>query len=162
MKLGILSDTHNQRDRCREAVSLLQAAGVDAIVHCGDFTEPDILELCAVRPCYFVLGNNDADNAQLLQQTAEAVNAKFLEWGGVITLAGKTIAVTHGHLTAQVRRLMAQQPDYLLSGHTHVADDRCIDHTRRINPGALHRARHFTVATLDLLTDELTFLDVPR
>ena len=162
MKLGILSDTHNQRARCEQALALLEAAGVDALVHCGDITEPEMLELCAARPCYVVLGNNDADNYPLLKQTAHALSATFLEWGDTVTLAGKTVGITHGHLKSEVRRLLGQNPDYLLSGHTHIAVDRIVERTRRINPGALHRARSFSVAVLDLLTDELTYLTVPR
>lgn len=162
MKLGILSDTHNQRSRFEQALELLRSQGAEALVHCGDITESDVLELCAGQPCYVVLGNNDADNYPSLKQTALTIGATFLEWGDTVTLAGKTIAITHGHLKSEVRRLMAQQPDYLLSGHTHIAEDRIVERTRRINPGALHRARSFSVAILDLLTDNLTFLPVPR
>jgi uncharacterized protein len=162
MKLGILSDTHNQRERCEQAVVLLQAAGVDALIHCGDFTDTEILEQCAVLPCSFVLGNNDFGTSHFLKDTAEEVNANFLGWGGVVTLAKKTIAVTHGHLAGELHRLLAMQPDYLLTGHTHVAEDRREGTTRCINPGALHRSREFTVAVLDLATDRLDWIDVPR
>lgn len=162
MKLGIISDTHNQRERCAEAIALFQAAGVEALIHCGDFTETEVLEQCAVLPCSFVLGNNDFNNSHFLKDTAEEVHANFLGWSGVVTLAERTIAVTHGHLTGELRRLLAMQPDYLLTGHSHVTEDRREGTTRCINPGALHRAREFTVAVLDLATDELTFLTVPR
>jgi putative phosphoesterase len=162
MKLGILSDTHDQCTRCEQAVSLLQAAGAEAIVHCGDLTEANIIEICAVVPFYFVLGNNDYDNVPMLQQMAARTGTTYLELGGVIGIANQKIAVTHGHLTSEVRRLLALQPDYLLSGHTHVAEDRVVDRTRRINPGALHRARNFTVAVLDLISGELIFIPVVR
>ncbi len=162
MKLGILSDTHDQRMRCEQAVALLLAAGAETLIHCGDFTDTDILQQCALKPCYFVLGNNDVRNSLYLKETAMEVNATFLGWGGVVTLAGKTIAVTHGHLTSEVRRLLAMAPDYLLTGHSHVAEDRHEGMTRCINPGALHRARDFSVAILDLSTDALEFIAVPR
>jgi predicted phosphodiesterase len=61
-----------------------------------------------------------------------------------------------------IRRLLAAQPDYLLSGHSHIASDARTGPTRRINPGALHRAAEFTVALLDLEEDILRFLAVPR
>ncbi len=79
-----------------------------------------------------------------------------------MTLAGKRIAVVHGHLHTDVHRLLAAQPHYLLSGHFHIASDRRSGATRRINPGALRRAKAFTVALLDLETDALQFLAVPR
>jgi predicted phosphodiesterase len=61
-----------------------------------------------------------------------------------------------------VRRLLVARPDYLLSGHSHYPADRRDGPTRRINPGALHRADEYTVALLGLESDELRFLTVPR
>lgn len=162
MKLGILSDTHDQLFRCERAIVLLQAAGAEVIVHCGDVTEPEIIQACAVLSCYFVFGNNDYHSVAALREIAEVTGARSLELGGMITLAEKTIAVTHGHLRVEERRLLARNPDYFLSGHTHVAEDRRAGPTRFINPGALHRARQFTVAVLDLCRDELKFIPVLR
>jgi len=58
--------------------------------------------------------------------------------------------------------VLEAQPDYLLSGHSHESMDRRDEPTRRISPGALHRASEYTVANFDLLKDELKFLSVPR
>jgi putative phosphoesterase len=162
MRLGILSDTHNQMARTTRGVELLQAEGVEALIHCGDLTEPEVVPLCAVLPCWFVLGNNDADNVPHLERAMAEAGAVSLGWGGEVTLAGKRIAVVHGHMTSDVRRLLVARPDYLLSGHSHIPADRRDGPTRRINPGALHRADDFTVAILDLETEELRFLSVPR
>jgi hypothetical protein len=75
-------------------------------------------------------------------------------------LAGKRIAVTHGHMSSDVRRLLAARPDYLLSGHSHIAGQRWEGSTHRVNPGALHEADAFTVALLDLAADRVRFLTV--
>ena len=75
-----------------------------------------------------------------------------------MTLAGKRLAVVHGHLHTDVRRLLASRPDYLFSGHSHVPSDTHVGPTRRINPGALYRAAKFTAALLDLERDALRFL----
>jgi predicted phosphodiesterase len=58
----------------------------------------------------------------------------------VLVLEGKCIGVTHGHMRADVERLIAGKPDYLLSGHSHIASDRRDGSLRRIKPGALYRA----------------------
>src|SRR5262249_36022059 len=158
MRLGILSDTHNYLTRTRCAVELLRAEGAEVLIHCGDLTGPEVVSACAVLPCYFVFGNNDADNVPELQRAMAETGAVCLGWGGEVTLAGKRVAVTHGHMHTDVRRLIAARPDYLLSGHSHVAFDKQHGPTRRINPGALHRANEFSVALLDLETDELRFL----
>ncbi len=91
---------------------------------------------------------------------AEA-GAVCLGWGGAVTLAGKSVALVHGHMRTDVRRLLADRPDYLLSGHFHLTFDRRDGPTRRINPGALHDADEYTVALLDLEMDALRFLTVP-
>lgn len=161
MKIGILSDTHDQLARTIDAVELLLAAGAEALFHCGDLTGPDIVTVCGQRPCWFVFGNND-DNFPLLRRAMRDAQGICLEWGGEVTLAGQRIALTHGHLPTEMRRLLVARPNYLLYGHSHVAAHEWQDGSRCINPGALHRARTYTVALLDLQTDALSFLEVPR
>jgi putative phosphoesterase len=161
MRLGILSDTHDELDRTRMAVQLLCDEGAEALVHCGDLASPPIVAACAVLPCWFVFGNHDADNVPALQQAATASGAVCLGWAGEIELDGRLIAVAHGHMSYDVRRALASRPHYLLSGHSHIASDRRDGLIRRINPGALHEADRFTVAILDLQADELRFLTVP-
>jgi putative phosphoesterase len=161
MRLGIISDTHDQLERTRQAVALLRAAGADCLIHCGDFTTPAIIAACTLRPSYFVFGNND-DDFPALSRAMQALGGVCLEWAGEITLTGKRMGVTHGHLHKDVRALLAAEPDYLFSGHSHIATDQREGKTRRINPGALYRAHEYTVALLDLDTDQLQFLTVPR
>jgi putative phosphoesterase len=160
MLLGILSDTHNRLERTARAVEQLHQAGIQTLIHCGDITHPDILALFTGWPTYFVQGNNDDD--EQLRQCWKSMNHLFyLQTGAIIELEGKRIAVTHGHLYREVQNLLQQQPDYLLSGHTHISHDKMMQATRCINPGALHRASEYTVATLDLITNQLQFLPVP-
>ncbi len=161
MLLGIISDTHDRHERTRRAVDLLIARGAQSLVHCGDFVDPMILPICTAAPLYFVFGNNDADVVPHLREAARITGAVCLEWGGVIELAGKRIAVTHGHSRPDVRRVSQPLPDYFLSGHSHIAMDYRDGACRWINPGALHRADEYTVALLNLATDELEFMKVP-
>ena len=80
---------------------------------------------------------------------------------GEVTVDGKRIAFTHGHEPAAMRAAIAGGADYLVHGHTHeLRDDRAAG-TRIVNPGALHRAPRFTVATLEPATDTLTVIEVP-
>jgi putative phosphoesterase len=162
MRLGILSDTHDQLARARLAVGLLRAEGADALAHCGDLTGPAMVAVCAALPCYFTFGNHDADNVPHLREAVAGAGGVCLGWGGEVELAGKRVAVVHGHLHTDVRRLLAGRPDYLLSGHSHLRGDRRDGPTRRINPGALDEADEFSVALLELEVDEVRFLTVPR
>ena len=158
MRIGILSDTHDEYARTERAVTLLRDSGATALIHCGDFIAESILKVCSVLPLWFVFGNNDSDSVPHLQRAAAECGATCLGWGGIVELGGKRNAVTHGHMSTDVRRLLTAQPDYLLTGHSHIPDDSRVGSVRRINPGALHRADDFTVALLDLDTDELQFL----
>jgi putative phosphoesterase len=161
LKIGILSDTHNQIARTAQAVAMLQSAGAERLVHCGDISEPELIPIVAVLPTYFTFGNHDADMVRHLDQAIAAAGSYSLGWGDVIELGGKRLGVAHGHMHLDIRRIMALQPDYLLSGHLHFPVDRMQDGVRRICPGALHRAEQFTVALLELETGELQLLTVP-
>lgn len=161
MRLGILSDTHDEIDRTRRAVGLLRDAGAEMLIHCGDLASPAIVTLLAELPAWFVFGNHDADSVPHLRRAAEEAGVGCLGWCGVVETAGKRVAVTHGHMSSDVRRMLAAGPDYLLSGHTHVAAFTPTGAVRRINPGALHRADEFTVALLEIETGALRFLTVP-
>ena len=159
MKIGILSDTHDQAARTSRAVSILIRAGADVLVHCGDITGPAVVLECGGLPSYFVFGNNDFDEDDLRRAIIE-VGGCCLERGGSFELSGKKIAVAHGDSSRQIRRLLDADPDYFLYGHSHLAADDRRGSVRWINPGALHRASRWSVAVLDLPSDTLEFLPV--
>lgn len=159
MKLGILSDTHDQVERTAGAVALLKAQGAELLIHCGDLTGPEVVYACADLPCHYVLGNNDYDEREL-RRAIEGTGGTLLGWGGVLEIDGKRVGVTHGHLASEFRKLLRAMPDYLLFGHTHCTFDERDGAIRQINPGALHRASEWTVAMLDVGLDEVEFLSV--
>lgn len=160
MLIGILSDTHDELARTERAVTKLREAGAERLVHCGDLAGPGILRVCSVLPLYFVFGNHDSDMVRVLEEAADLHGATCLAWGGEFTVAGKRVAVVHGHLTMDCQPLLDSQPDYLLSGHSHTTHDFRVGETRRINPGALHRADNYTVGLLDVVADKLDFLAI--
>lgn len=158
MLIGILSDTHDRFERTQRAVQLLQEAGAEALIHCGDVTRPDMLSALTPLPAWFVFGN--CDHTIALEREAEKLGIHCLGDGGEIELGGRRLAVTHSHLPGEVSRLLQAKPDYLFSGHSHIANDWQEGSTRRINPGALHRAAKYTVVLLNLETDEARSLEV--
>lgn len=159
MRVGVLSDTHDQRTRTAAAVRRLIHEGAEVLIHCGDLTGPDIVYECADLLSYFVFGNNDYDE-RALRRAMNDIGGVCLGRSGEVSLAGRRVAVNHGDLEGEIRRIAAQHPDYLLFGHSHRASDERVGPTRWINPGALHRAKTWTVALLDLETDVLKFLQI--
>lgn len=160
MILGLLSDTHSRASTARLAVRMLLDGGAEFLIHCGDVGSEDVLDALAGVPSAFVFGNCDYDR-DALDRYAGMIGVQCLKTYGVLTLAGKNIAVTHGddfHLMQRLTRGLDH--DYLFTGHTHQRHDRRVEAMRWINPGALHRAIPKTVATLNLLTDDLSYLTV--
>lgn len=160
MILGILSDTHDRVEAMAAAMDLLRRHGAEFFVHCGDVGSERVLDhLAGVRGA-FVFGNTDWDRPALSRYAAQIGVACHGDLAD-LELGGKKIAVTHGDdFKLKQRVLSEQRHDYLLQGHTHVRADQRVGRTRVINPGALHRAKEKTVATLDTVTDKLTFLIV--
>lgn len=159
MRLGILSDTHDEVARTRVAVATLASAGAEVLIHCGDITIPEVVYELSTLPSYFVFGNCDFER-DALRQAIAAIGGSCLERGGLIELAGRRLAVTHGDSDREITRLTAAEPEYFFSGHTHQALDVRHGPTRFINPGALHRATSWTVALLDCSNGQIRMLPV--
>lgn len=160
MLIGILSDTHDEHFRTRIAVEKLGELGAEALIHCGDVTTIGILETLSALPTHFVFGN--CDRVAELRRGADEFGLTCLGDGGIVEFQGKRLAVTHSHLNSEVQRLLNEEPDYLFSGHSHIANVWREGNTRRINPGALHRAGTYTVGLLNLESDEFEFIEIPR
>lgn len=158
MLIGILSDTHDQLFSAIAGMNLLQQAGAEFFIHCGDVGSEQIIDLLAGLKSALVWGNNDWDRKPLTQY-AESLGITVLPQGGEIELDGKKFIVMHGDEPRLIQQAINfQKHDYLLMGHSHVRSDKRAGKLRMINPGALHRANPKSVATLNTATDELKFL----
>lgn len=157
MKLGIMSDSHGRVQRVRDALAVLDAAGADAIVHCGDVGGPDVLEEFASRQCWFVWGNTDFPQPTWRPQV-EALGLAWPDGPLELTLSGRRFAVFHGHEPGFREAIHSNKFDYLLHGHSHRQADYRSGRTRVINPGALHRVAIPTVALLDIDGDDVAII----
>ncbi|HOB75144.1 MAG TPA: YfcE family phosphodiesterase [Phycisphaerae bacterium] len=161
MKLGILSDSHGQVTPIRQALHVLERAGAEAIVHCGDVGGLEVLEELAGWRAWFVWGNTDEPRPPWRAQV-QTLGLPWPEGPLELSLDGKRVGVFHGHERGFHQAIREARYDYLLHGHTHQHDDYYEGRMRVINPGALHRASVRTVALLDLQTDELRFLELDK
>lgn len=161
MLVGILSDSHGRFVAVREALQIFDRMGVGHIIHCGDVGGTEVFDELVGRPCTFVWGNTDDVDAgviQFLQTVGIPIPTKIPT---TLELDGKSLAVFHGHEPEFAATLRNPRFDYILHGHTHEPCDERQGPTRIINPGALHRARRKTVATLDAAADEVIFHELP-
>ena len=62
MKIGIISDTHDNLDKAESAVDFFESEEVDKLIHCGDIIAPFTAELFdADFDLHCVRGNNDGE-----------------------------------------------------------------------------------------------------
>ena len=148
--IGILSDSHDNLTRVREAVRLFNDAGCDLVIHAGDFVAPfAVEELRGLRaPVKAVYGNCDGERVGLARAFA-----------GLGEIRAAPLRFTHArlrfavcHLDGAAGKLAdAKGCDVVVFGHTHrpLAERR--DGVLLVNPGEAGgwlRGRS-TVALLD-------------
>lgn len=145
--IGVLSDSHGRWQRTRAAITALASRGATRFVHLGDVGSEQVLDMFAGLDATVVFGN--CDDERPLHRYADFLGIETKHPAGVVTCGEKTIGVTHGHLPEAIDFLLGEHVDYLLSGHSHEAHDQRVGATRCMNPGALDRARRFTVLLLE-------------
>jgi putative phosphoesterase len=157
MKLGILSDTHNDVDNTEWALDILRERGAERLIHCGDLTTPRIVALFDGWRVDFVFGNMDKKRGSL-EEAVDALPSASIGEVFEADLDGTRIAAYHGHDEDRLYGLIYQGGyDVVLHGHTHRRRDDRVMGTRVINPGALGGTRHErrSLCVLDLGNGDL-------
>lgn len=157
MLVGILSDSHGRDQRVRQAMALFDRLGVEHVFHCGDVGGAEVFDQLVGHTCTFVWGNMDFPDDGLFAYLKSVGIDAPTSVPTQCTVSGKRFAVFHGHEPGFDAAVSSLDVDYILHGHTHIARDERLNGKRVINPGALHRAREKTVATLDTESDALEF-----
>jgi len=138
LKLLVVSDTHIPERLKELPEEILDAAkDADGIIHAGDFTGEEALWLFRGMgpPLYAVRGNMDVPGV-----------AKALEDKLVFELGGVKIGLIHGFgppegLHQRVRKLLPDDLDVLVFGHSHVPMLENDSGLLILNPGALSSGR---------------------
>lgn len=123
IKIGVISDTHGHLDKQVHDVF----KGVNHILHAGDIGLPWLLlELETIAPVTAVLGNNDA-----------GLDYQETEW---IELDGRRFLIHHivdPHTPEDQikRKIIRENPDVVVFGHTHARFCEMISQTLYFNPG---------------------------
>ena len=154
MRIGVVSDTHNNLRNVERIVALFREAGVRRVVHTGDITQPRTLRALAEIgvPILAVFGNNDEREALLEgvgDLPVELAEPPF-EW----VLATRHVLVAHDPV--ELEGAVEDQHTVVLHGHTHRRTIERTDGRLVFNPGecAGHLAGRQTVGIVDLATLE--------
>ncbi len=134
MRLAVISDTHVPRfaRRFPALVHRIDAERPDAILHCGDFTTLDLVNVFeGIAPFDAVAGNNDGPE----------IVTRFGRTK-IVTVAGYRIGLVHGDgggkpTLARAEAAFANEAvDAILFGHSHVPLLQRRDETWLVNPGS--------------------------
>ena len=159
MKLGIISDTHDNVPMIIKAVDFFNNADVDLVLHAGDYVSPFSLNPFLSLECDFlgVWGNNDGDKIALQKMAQGKIeNSPFIE-----TYDQKKILL--GHYFETLEALVSSQEFYLIVyGHTHKAKIRHEGKTLVVNPGECGGwlEGKSTVAVVDLENQDAEIIEL--
>ncbi|MFH0852936.1 MAG: metallophosphoesterase [bacterium] len=170
MKIGVISDTHDNAKKILEAIKIFNNKSVDLVVHCGDWVSPFLPDFCKDLNCKIisVYGNNEGDKTRFKQRLAKNNwNIEFNEGIKKLVLGGKRIAVYHGHDKKLLADLFnAQKYDIVLSGHTHKPVVENINGVLHINPGTISGTREselineYTIAIYETNNNEAEIINL--
>ena len=160
MKIGILSDTHNNIKLTEKAIEIFKENEVEMLVHAGDLTSPKMLPLFEDFDCRFVLGNGDID-VEELNKISENFGFGKIEESCKLEIEGKRIIVFHGFNVPLFRQAVSSgEYNYIIKGHTHFFENYTANNTRIINPGSLYGSDEFSIAILDTETDRVEMIRI--
>ncbi|MBN1792857.1 metallophosphoesterase [Candidatus Woesearchaeota archaeon] len=160
--IGIISDTHDNIDSIRKAVSIFKTRKVEFVIHCGDIIAPATVKYFESLKMKFIFGNCDGNRSLILKRVEEI---KGEHHGRIMEIKhrGKSICAVHGDNQGIFEKALGQGYDYLLHGHTHIPEDRKIKDTRVLCPGGHYLGdpkERNQVIILDLEKDNVEFINV--
>jgi putative phosphoesterase len=133
-RIGVVSDTHMFSRGKKLPDALVEGlAGVDLLLHAGDFTDPEVVPLLeSIAPLEAVAGNNDG----------VAIVQRF-GFRKIVKAGGRRIGLVHGHegpgRSTEWKALHAfreEAVDIVVFGHSHIPYYERIDGLLLFNPGS--------------------------
>jgi len=158
MKIGLISDSHNETKMLKYVANMFECLGIDTVIHCGDVTDAKEINVLKRFKLYLAYGNSDLNYSSFAEKITQFNNksqsGRFLD----LLINEKRIFVIHGDDRRKfIDAIQRKCYDYIFCGHSHKISDKKIGNTRIINPGALagRYGSQSTFAVIDLETDKL-------
>jgi len=161
MKIGILSDSHDNLPKILQAVERFNQLGAEFVIHCGDFIAPFSLKPLQNLKCDYVgvYGNNDGEKMGLQSSSSGRIRVE----PATVELAGRKIAFLHFIENFLNLAFDSQTFDLICYGHTHQPRIEHRGKTLVVNPGEcggwLSGVSTIAMADLDKLEAEIIKLD---
>lgn len=144
MKIGVISDIHDNINNLEKAIKVLNKEKVDSVFFCGDLTLPSIIAQFQKLevPVKAVFGNRDKDKISILKQIKDnKINLEYpsnqeLIWK--FELEGKKMAISHAYPEEMANELVnSGLYDFVFTGHTHNSHIEKAGKTLWVNPGCI-------------------------
>jgi putative phosphoesterase len=159
MRIGIVSDTHNNLKNVARIVELFNTARVERVIHTGDITQAKTIRAFAglAAPMWGVFGNNDQERESLEAAIAEH-GFHFAEPPLELVWHERRIIVVHD--PREFDGVLHAEHHVALHGHTHHHRLERIGAQMIFNPGecAGHMEGHNAVGIVDLASLEAHLL----
>ncbi len=163
MKIGIMSDSHDNIQNIKKAVQIFKEDNVEVIMHAGDLVSPFCIPLFAdFKNRFYLCSGNNLGDVQFIKKLIEDIGIFFDELGE-IELGGKKFALYHGTNEIITNALLhSQEYDYVIIGHTHHKETLQEGKTVLINPGETFGDLYgeATIAILNTESNDVTFYDL--
>lgn len=128
MKIGLISDTHDNLIKFKKAVKLFNSKKVELVLHAGDYIAPFTIRFLQQLKCEYlgVLGNNDGDKEALKVKSGGRIKKGPLR----LNKAGKKILLVHALNGVDFKNF-----DVVIFGHSHKKELLRQGQALLINPG---------------------------
>jgi putative phosphoesterase len=178
MKIGIISDTHDDLENVQRAIDLFNAEGTNYVIHAGDYVFPGVVREFENLDAKLigVLGNNDGEKLLLLRNFLD-IHGELKGELGEIELDRLKVGIYHG-TSREIKVLLVNSGRYdiLVCGHTHKRESTITRNgtyknnvkTLVLNPGTAHKKvvsksgafEESGVIIFDTQTKEYNFVDL--
>ena len=136
MKIGVVSDTHNNLKNIEIIINLFNDEKVPLVIHTGDISNANTLEKFSKLNCELigVYGNNDR-NESGLKEVAEKNDFQFQEPPRRLSLLDREIVIFHE--PDNIDQFLSENKliDVVLYGHTHRYENITKNGILFFNPG---------------------------
>ncbi len=165
LKVGIMSDTHDNLPLIDKAVQRLNLENADLVLHAGDYIAPFVIPRFKPLKARMigVFGNNDGDHELMRKRLGDAPNMEIRGFFAQIMVDKLRIAMVHGSDVELLNALVdCAGFDVVVHGHTHGAQITRKGRTLQISPGEVcgYLTGKSTIALFDTKRKLATILEL--
>jgi uncharacterized protein len=166
MKIGVLADTHDRLPAIREFLRRFADAGVEIVLHAGDYNSAFALEtfVAAHIPMIGVFGRNDGDVEGLRAAAHAGVGIELFESPHSLKLGDHSILLVHD--ISDVHQRSVGQHAFVFHGSLHQQEMKTRKDTLILNPGEgcgwINGSPTAAIVDLDVKHAEFLKLDGPE